>query len=171
MNEGFAVILLGLLSAVCVIALFVVTSALFRGLVDETKRIASESAGRAVLIGLVNAIFLTAISLGFDVLASNLGVPLLGVIPALAVVALVVGLIFGLAAMAELLGDRMALTTVGWRRTAGGASALTLACITPFIGWYALLPYLGLRGLGAFVIGLVAQARSRKVDPEESLAA
>lgn len=162
MEQGLNLLVLLLFGSVCVVAMFVVLSFLFAKVVGETRRMAQQSPGRALLIGLVNFLFFGSIAMAIGSYAESVGVRALGLLSVVLVVALTVGVIFGLAGMVELLSLQLFPETHGWRRTAGGATALTLACITPFVGWFGLLPYVGLRGLGAFILSLAERWRTRQ---------
>ncbi|MGH2620817.1 MAG: hypothetical protein ACRDHG_09660, partial [Anaerolineales bacterium] len=67
---------------------------------------------------------------------------------------LVIALAFGLAGMSVLIGERLLPDASPTRQTAWGAATLVLASLTPFLGWFGLFPYLAIRGLGGFLIGL-----------------
>ncbi len=153
-------VLLGLaLLAVSLIAFFGVLAALFGRRVERARQLAAQTPARAFLVGLVNCLFLGAISLGLIALSRAIGP--IAALPALAILAvLAIGLAFGLAGVAQLLGERLFPGRDGLARTALGTLALALGCVLPYAGWYGLLPYLALLGLGAFVIGLVQDARA-----------
>jgi hypothetical protein len=55
--------------------------------------------------------------------------------------------------MAELVGERLAPAQTALRRTLWGTLALGLGSALPFAGWFLLLPYAALTGLGAFIVG------------------
>jgi hypothetical protein len=75
------------------------------------------------------------------------------VVPGTVVLALlIIGLGFGLTGMVLLVGERLAPAHGPTARTVWGALALSLACATPVVGWWALLPYAAVTGLGAFVL-------------------
>jgi hypothetical protein len=56
-------------------------------------------------------------------------------------------------------------------RTAYGAVILALACALPFIGWFGLLPYAGLLGIGAFILSFFQRQHSERQDIQASGAA
>jgi len=107
------------------------------------------------------------VGIGLDAFAQNIQVQVLRILPLIFFIVLVIGLVIGLAGMAALVAKRLFPEQTGWRKTASGVSILTLACLTPYIGWFALLPYLGLRGLGGFVLACFSQEMSAlTVEPE-----
>lgn len=169
MDQGLVMLIMFILAAVCVVALFVVLSLLFHDLVEETRRKAEESPGRAFLVGLINFLFVVAISIGLNTLGQNLGLEFIGYIIVILIFLLAVGLVFGVSGMVDFISRKLTPEQTGWRRTAGGAIATTLACLAPYVGWYGLLPYIGLRGLGAFILSLVARAPSSElVEPADA---
>jgi hypothetical protein len=166
MEQGLTLLILLIFGSLCLVALFVVVNTLFRGFVSGIRAAAHETPGRALLVGLVNFIFVAILAMALGKAAQNLGLQFLGLLAMLFVVVLTIGVTFGLAGMVELVAERLVPAQTGWRRTAGGAAALTLACITPYIGWFGLLPYVGLRGLGALILSLFARA-SAKGEPQD----
>jgi hypothetical protein len=163
MEQGLTLLILLIFGSLCLVALFVVVNVLFQGFVSGIRLAAHETPGRALLVGLVNFVFLALLAMVLGRAAQNLGLQFLGLLAMLFVVLLVIGVTFGLAGMVELVAERLVPDYTGWRRTAGGAAAMTLACITPYVGWFGLLPYVGLRGLGALILSLFARASVKKV--------
>lgn len=161
MNQGLIVILLSVIVFFCILALFVVMQALFKGWVEAARRNARESAGRAFAIGIVNALLLTALSLGLWTLGDNTAFPLFSLLGLLLMAALLIAAVFGLAAMALLVSERVLPESHGWRQLAGGGGLLVLACLTPYIGWFGLFPYVMFRGLGGFIMHAAQAWRSR----------
>ncbi len=153
MGQGFGMIVVALLGVVCLAALFLVLGVLFPTAVERTRRSAETALGRSFLIGLVNFIFVVAIGLGLGALGRSLGTGVFGVIVILLAIALILVLTFGLAGMAEVVGDRLTPDRGRVRRTGWGTAALALGCLTPYVGWFGLLPFVALAGIGAFVLG------------------
>ncbi len=152
MNDAIAAITALIVGSVTLTAFFLVVGALFPKRVARTQAMAGSSPGRAFGVGLVNFVFLAAVSFMFFVLADNWQLPFLG-LPGTAVLAiLVLGLIFGLSGFVQLVGERLAPAQSYTTRTIWGALALCLACATPMVGWFILLPYAAITGLGAFVL-------------------
>jgi hypothetical protein len=125
---------------------------LFKRPVERTLRVAQALPARSFLIGLVNAVFVLALAFGLGALGSNLGVPVVGLLALLLVACLAVATTFGLAGMVKAIGASLAPTASELRRTIWGTVALALACLAPYVGWFGLLPYVALRGLGAFIL-------------------
>jgi len=168
MNELIGVITVVILGNMSLVAFFLVLKALFPGRLARTRQVAGAMPGRALIVGLVNFLFFGAVGLSLFALGQQLGAPVL-LIPALLVIAvLAVTLSFGLAGMAQLVGERLIPQPDGdppsgipWtghrqnielRRSIWGTLALSFACLLPLVGWFGLLPYSGMLGFGALII-------------------
>jgi hypothetical protein len=150
MRDGVGPAILVILGGICLTAFFLVLGAYFPRRVEQTRRAAEGSPGRSFLIGLVNAVFVIGLVLALQ------GGGLDGVVQVLAVVlgilaTLVVAI--GLTAMVQLTGERLFPQMRPVARTAAGSAVLLVACLTPYVGWFGLFPYVTLRGLGAFLLG------------------
>jgi hypothetical protein len=77
---------------------------------------------------------------------------ILGVPTLLVVAAAALAICFGLGGVTQLVGERLLPERGPALRQAAGALAAGLACALPFVGWFVLLPYLLLLGLGAFIL-------------------
>lgn len=155
----FFAVLAGLaLLAASLVAFFAIAVVLFPERVARTHAIAARAPGRAFLVGLVNGLFLAAITLGLVALTQTLR--LVAAVPALVLlIALVIGLVLGLAGIIELLGERLFPRREGLGRTCLSTLVVALGCALPYIGWLILLPFLATLGLGALIISLVQDAR------------
>jgi len=153
MDQMLGILVVAVLSVVCLAALFLVMGVLFPAAVERTRRSADTAPGRSFLLGLVNFIFVVAIGLGLGALVRSLGLAFLGVIVVLLAVALILALTFGLAGMVEVVGGRLTPDRGRVRKTGWGTVALALGCLTPYVGWFALFPFVALTGIGAFVLG------------------
>jgi hypothetical protein len=151
--DGLGMIVVAVLGVVCLAALFLVLGVLFPTAVERTRRSAEEALGRSFLIGLVNFIFILAIGLGLGALGRSFGLAFIGVIVFVLAVALILVLTFGLAGMAEVVGERLTPDRGRVRKTGWGTAALALGCLTPYVGWFGLFPFVALTGIGAFVLG------------------
>jgi len=151
-EQGLGLLILVVLAAASLVSLFTVMGILFKGPVERTLRVAQLLPGRSFLVGLVNVVFVTVVAVGLGALAGNLRVPAIGLVALLLVACLVAAATFGLAGMARAVGGGLVPTANELRRTVWGTLALALACLTPYVGWFGLLPYVALRGLGAFIL-------------------
>jgi len=157
--------LIGLLVAVpllgaTLVGLFVVMNALFTSWIARTCQTAETQAARSFLVGLVNLIFVGALISAVIALADGTGLDFLIVVAVLLAVVLAIATTFGLAAMVQVIGARLVPGGQGLRPGIWGTVALTLGCLTPYVGWFGLLPYVALRGLGGFVLTLFGKRRA-----------
>jgi hypothetical protein len=155
MPNEIAVIILAPLVGLSLIALFAAMGAIFPLQIADVKSRSSDMPGRSFLLGLINAVFLSVIGAA---LSGAGDVPQL--LALLLFTILVVGLAFGLAGMAPLIGERLLPESSETRQAGWGAAIMVVASLTPFIGWFLLFPYLSFRGLGAFLLSLFARTSS-----------
>ena len=163
MNQVFPILVLAILSAVCLVALFMTLHAFFTRILERTRSIAAERASRSFLTGFLNIIFLAALSIALAALGQSSGIALFFVLAFLIGLVLLLGILFGTTAMVLLLKERLFPGQLGNRPFALAGTTAILACLTPYIGWFGLFPYIGFRGLGAFVIALVEVRRERRL--------
>jgi len=165
-------LLLVVLIGFCLIAFFIIIDALFKALVDGIAQSAEDTPGRAFWVGLVNVVFLIAIAAGLIGLADISGLGSVLAVPGLALgIFIVAGIVFGFAAMVRLIAGLVFPGREGWKAIAPGAGILILACLVPYIGWFGLFPYLGLRGFGAFILHLMELYRARRLRKQEASSA
>ena len=144
-------------------AYFLVLNALFAPRLTKTRMVAQSMPARAFGIGLVNFFFFAVIAIVLLSVAENAGPFIKGVlsIPALVILAfLAIVLSFGLAGMSNLIGERIFPDFANWKQTLWGTVSLSLACMLPFVGWFLLLPYVGLIGFGAVILGFLQREKS-----------
>jgi hypothetical protein len=157
MSDIARLLLIIILLLVGLSAYFLVMNALFTPRVARTRSIAQSMPARAFGIGLVNFVFFTMIAVVLLSVAENAGPFIKGVltIPAAFILALLaIVLSFGLAGMANTIGERIFPNLPAWKQTVWGTVCLTLACALPFVGWFLLLPYVGFIGIGAVILGI-----------------
>ncbi len=162
-------LLLGLLN-IGLVAYFLAIRALFPRRVARARAVADQMPGRSFAIGLVNSLFFGAILLVLLGLGGNINNEFFRSIltlPAILILTLLgIGLSFGLAGIVELIGERLAPAQTAFRRTLWGTLALSLGSSLPFVGWFLLLPYAGLLGLGAFIVGFFYREQSVGPTPQ-----
>ena len=152
-----------ILLTIALAAHFLVVGALFTNRAAKTQRVLTAMPGRSFGVGLVNFLFFGVIALVLFSLAENAGsfVRVIVTIPALLITAtLAVMLSFGLAGIANLLGERIFPEITVWKRTIFGTAILSFACALPLVGWFLLLPYAGFVGIGAFILGIFQRETS-----------
>ncbi len=162
MDQVFPILILTVLTGLCLVAFFVTLQAFFSRVLERSRSIAAESASRSFSIGLVNVIFFIALGVALLSLGQNTGVGLFFVLALLIGLILLIGILFGTTAMVLLLKDRLFPGQLGNRPLALAGSVATLACLTPYIGWFGLFPYLVFRGMGAYVMTIVEMWREER---------
>ncbi|MGH2522217.1 MAG: hypothetical protein ACRDH2_06910 [Anaerolineales bacterium] len=160
MNDALGLTLFLILISLSLAAFFVVLAALFPKRTAQTRAASDAVPGRAFLVGLVNFLFFGALAAGSFALAQAAEFGLLALPGLIVLAALTVGMSVGLAGVAQLVGARLAPLRPEPVRTVLGALALGWACALPFVGWFVLLPYVALLGLGGFIVGLFYRERS-----------
>ncbi len=164
MDELFGLLIAVPLLGATLVGLFMVMNVLFTSWIARTCEVAETQAARSFLVGLVNLIFVGALIAAIIALADNTGLDFVIVLAILLAIVLVIGIAFGLAAMVQLVGTRILPGGQGLRSLIWGTILLTLGCLTPYVGWFGLLPYVALRGLGAFVLALFASRRKAQAE-------
>ncbi len=161
MSEDLGSVLVLLLVGVPgMVSLLSLLGVLFPSVVRRAQGAAGAMPGRSLVLGAVNLLFLTALVLVLSA-AGNRGGGGRGLLGVLAIppgLALVSGLLLGLACMSALAGARLVPQRSPVAQTVIGAAALVLASLTPFIGWFVFFPYIALVGFGGLVIGLFSRA-------------
>jgi hypothetical protein len=167
MNNGASIVLLSLASGSAIVALFAVMGALFPDALGRTRMAMEASPGASFALGLVNSLFMGGIALAFAGLADGLGVGVLRA-PAVAVFALLVILVtFGLTGAAQLIGQRLFPARPPTARLLLGGLALVVASLTPFVGWFGLLPYVTFLGVGGFILSLFRKGSESPTEPDD----
>jgi hypothetical protein len=163
MDQGIGMLVLVIVVGTSLVALFAVMGVLFTRTLERTRAAVEELPARSFLIGLVNVLFLLAIILGLGALRNSMGPSYLDLLVVLILALLAVGIAVGLAALVQVVGERLLPDRSSLAQRIWGAVALVLACLTPYVGWFGLLPYLALTGLGAFILGWLG-GRASKVE-------
>jgi len=156
MTDILRLLLIILLLTTSLCAYFLVVSALFPKRVEKTQRAINQFAARSFGVGFVNFLFFGVIAIVLFSIAENASGFLKGVltIPALVTTGLLALLItFGLSSVVNELGARLFPEQSTWKRTLWGTVILSFACALPFVGWFLLLPYVSLVGIGAVIVG------------------
>jgi hypothetical protein len=159
MEEILRIVIILIAFNIGLVAFFLTLRTLFPKRVAKTRNVAELMPGRSFAAGLVNYLFFG--TLGFilisvaDRIENGFGKALVTLPGLFLLTVLSIGLSFGLGGMVELIGERLAPAQTAFRRTLWGTLALSLGSAVPFVGWFLLLPYAGLVGLGAFIVGFV----------------
>lgn len=148
------------ISALCAAGLLVALIVLFPRVIEAGVAAADASPGRSCAIGAVNAGFLTAVIAVAGGIAERRDIEVLGTVAGLALIVAGILLAFGLAVTAALVGRRIRPGHGALGRGAWGAGLLALGCLTPAFGWFGLLPYAGVLGIGGVIIGRLGRGSS-----------
>ncbi len=160
MNELTRLVAVAVAGAVSLAAFFVVVAALFPDRVARARAAAGRAPGRSFFIGLVNAVFFFALILALQAIATATGIQLFG-IPAVLLLALVcIATLLGLGGVVQLVGERVLPERGHYLRVAAGAVVIGAGCALPFAGWFALLPYVAILGLGAFALSFFEPSKT-----------
>jgi hypothetical protein len=162
--RGILVVLFGL---ALIVPYALTVNALFPRRLRRTRFVADSMPGRSFLAGLVNGGFFGVVILGLAVLGSSVLSPLGGAaqLPALTVLTALLGVSgLGLAAVAQLIGERLRPQDSSLRQNVWGVVALSLGSTLPLVGWFVLLPYAGLLGLGAFILSFFVREQQPTAD-------
>ena len=154
MNDSASALALAVFLLASFSALFLALNGLFPRMVEAAQRGAERMPGSAFALGLVNVLFPILLAVAISALAEAVGLALLQIPAILILAALVIVSLFGLSALSRLLGARLYPERNASEQITRGALILVLACLTPFVGWFLLLPYVVFRGVGGWVIGL-----------------
>ena len=167
MDQGIAIIFIAIGVAISLVAFFTVVNVVFSTLVSKMEEKSDESPGRSFFLGLLNTAFIAVLSLALWSIAENSGIGILAV-PSLILLALfAIGVIFGGTALVRTIGKRLYPDREERTQMLRGGLITLLACTVPYIGWFILLPYLLLRGFGAFLMTMTAAYRARRTPAVE----
>ncbi len=162
--SDLAIMILALLAiGFCLMALFPVLSALFPDRVQRTRQAAAAMPVRSFLLGMVNFLFFGALALLFLALSENIH----GIFafPAfLFLTLLAIGISFGMSGVVRLAGARLFADRSALQQAVFGTLGIYLACLTPLIGWFGLLPYTSWLGMGAFILSFFPGVGSQKIE-------
>ena len=144
---------------ICYVSYWLASAALFPSVVDRARQQYESHPIRITLIGLALAVPFVLVSIGIGKVAHPLA-KMVGV----AVIA--VPILYGLAGSAGLalrigISLRSALDdTQPWRRVLRGSIVLSFTFLLPVIGWFIVMPWTLVSGLGAAVCGMFQKHRA-----------
>jgi len=159
-----ALLILFLFSGACLAALTVLLSALLPQAAERAQAALLRSPRRAFFIGLVNYLFLGAVSL----LLLSTDIPPLAVIALVIIGAVLVVTFFGLVGLTRLLGERLSMLAgrdmPGLKQLLWGTVCLELAALLPVVGWFLLTPILLMVSFGATVLSWFRRPSKESVE-------
>jgi hypothetical protein len=161
MMENLIIVLIITLSLVALVAAFILIRGLFPRRVEKVREAIENQWKRSFWLGLVNTLFISIIAFGLGAIAEN--APLLN-IPAFAIYgAFLIGLLYGLTAFNQILGDRLFPDLPGIKKDIRAGAVFLIASLLPFVGWFLLFPYLICLSVGGVVLALYQNRKPREV--------
>lgn len=159
LGEVIAFLIVLTVSLIGIAALVLLLDVLFPRLVRRARNTAEKMPVRSALVGVVNLIFFTIVSVAAISLSEEAGgdgaAAVLRLFAVLVLLILNTFLAFGLASVARWLGERIFPEASAPRQIIAGIGALELASLAPFIGW-VLVPLIAIvTGYGAVIISLI----------------
>ncbi len=150
--ETFFIILISIAALITLVASFIFIRGLFPVRVSKIQATLENNWKRSFWLGLMNTVLITIFVFGFGSLGN--GSPIL-YIPAFAMYgAFLIGLLFGLSAFVQILGERLFPDHNPVKRDIKAGSVFLLTSLLPFVGWFLLFPYVISLSAGAVVITL-----------------
>lgn len=156
MEPLLRILTLFIIVPLCLFGFFVVMNTLFPDQVSKTRSTLQQTLRRSFGIGLVNVLFFLPVSLVLLSLSNATSGPLAAIImlPGLLLLGLLLGLAsFGLTSIVNRIGEQVMPEKNLLKRTFWGTLLLSLACGLPFVGWFLLLPYILIIGVGSAILG------------------
>jgi len=162
--ETIFIILISILALITLVASFIFVRGLFPVRVNKIRATMENQWKRSFWLGLVNTVLITIFVVGFGSLGD--GSPIF-YIPAFAMYgAFLIGLLYGLSAFVQILGERLFPELNPVKRDIKAGAVFLLTSLLPFVGWFLLFPYVLSLSVGAVVITLF-QNRKRKEKKSE----
>ncbi len=164
--ETIFIILISILALITLVASFIFIRGLFPVRVNKIRATMENQWKRSFWLGLVNTALITIFVVGFGSLGN--GSPIF-YIPAFAMYgAFLIGLLYGLSAFVQILGERLFPELNPVKRDIKAGAVFLLTSLLPFVGWFLLFPYVISLGVGAVVITLFQnRKKNRKTQTEE----
>ena len=157
--ETIFIILISILALITLVASFIFIRGLFPIRVNKIRATMENQWKRSFWLGLVNTVLITIFVVGFGSLGD--GSPIF-YIPAFGVYgAFLIGLLYGLSAFIQILGERLFPELNPVKRDIKAGAVFLLTSLLPFVGWFLLFPYVLSLSVGAVVITLF-----KKKNPE-----
>ena len=165
MFEGFGLVLVLALALFSLVALFLVVSVLFPGIVRRCGDAIEENYKRAFWLGFVNTLVVIILVVVFAALGERAAQWLF--LPGIILLVFYIpSALFGLIAASQSIGGRLFPEASLLRQRAYGGGVMILACLFPFLGWYVLFPFLLILGFGAFLLAVFQKQAIETPEPE-----
>ncbi len=153
-----------------VTALLTALIGFFPRFTGQVERAVLRTPGRTLVVGLINLFFLGTITLTLGALGQNVS-QIFFLLAFIFLALLAAGFLFCLLGLVQLLGRRLWPEREAFAQTSRAAALITLAALTPFVGWFGFLPVLLTAALGGSVMVLVGRFQAGRepvdrADPE-----
>ncbi|MCH7589336.1 MAG: hypothetical protein IIC78_15070 [Chloroflexi bacterium] len=156
---GFALMIIMALFAAA--AFSNVISVIFPRKIEAVAQGWSDINARTFWLGVVNTILLAVPAIVLLILGANIGEWF--AVPSVLLVTFYVGVgLFSLIGLVHFLGRRLFPDASSFRQNTYAAILLILAVLTPFVGWYLLLPFLLIYGFGGSVERFFQRRRTKR---------
>ena len=153
-------VLVVFLSLAALIASLLMIRGLFPTRVEKVRQTLENNWKRSFWIGLLNTVLITIFVLGLGALANSASIFF---IPAFGIYGVfLIGLLYGLAAFVQILGDRLFPDQTPIQKDIRGGVVYLLASSLPFVGWFLLFPYGISLAVGAVVITYFQERKKKK---------
>ena len=164
--ETLIVIILSALSLIALVASLILMRGLFPARVERVRQTMEKNWRRSFWIGLLNTLLITIFVLGLGSLGE--GAPIF-YIPAFGIYgAFLIGLLYGLAAFLNILGNRLFPDQKPVQKDIRAGAVFLLASLLPVVGWFLLFPYGISLAAGAVIITLFQERKKRKSNIESA---
>ena len=156
--ETFYIIVLSALSLTTLVAALIFIRGLFPFRVEKVQATLESNWKRSFWIGLANTILISIFVFGLGSLGNNSPFFYL---PAFAIYgAFLIGLLFGLAALIQVLGNNLFSDFTSVKKDVRAGAVFVLACLLPFVGWFLLFPYAISLAVGSVVITIFQREKT-----------
>jgi hypothetical protein len=158
--DTLGTILISILALITLVASFIFIRGLFPVRVNKIRTTLENQWKRSFWLGLMNTVLITIFVFGFGSLGNSS--PLF-YFPAFAMYGVfLIGLLYGLSAFIQILGERLFPDLNPVKRDIKAGSVFLLTSLLPFVGWFLLFPYVISLSVGAVVI-TIFQNRKKKL--------
>lgn len=148
-------------------AVFLTLIGFFPHVAAQSQAVIERSPGRALLVGLVNLFFFGTLILTLLALGEN-AAPIFTIPALILLFLLLAATMLGLLGLILLLGQRLWPEKQPVKRHTYASILLLLASLSPFLGWFVLMPLLLVVALGSCVMLMVGHLQRGQNSPAEN---
>lgn len=163
--QNLLLILFAGLSLIALVASLILMRGLFPAQVTRVRQTLEANWKLSFWIGLGNTVLITLIIMGLGSLSE--GTPIFFILAFGLYGAFLVGLLYGLSALARVLGERLFPDQTSVKQDIKGGAVFVLASLLPGVGWFILFPYGISLAVGGALITLFHAINKRDSMAEE----